>query len=419
MSSITIYAKGLTVEIKNNVSPEPFVHPKAGLTTAIHVDRATGTYWNKSCGDWIDKDGTLNGPNPTFAGSGTSASLDITGLGDVAIQTNSVSKVIVDDVDITAQCFWTDPTSNTSLVLPSHYGRPTIVPTTGKKLVFTSTGGNWRVDKVSLPQRNILAPVEGYTEPDLVNIIPTSDAAMRTPGSVPGPDGTVFPGPHTFEVDRGVPFCKAHPIQTFNPTNGYGRVARCDYPVGNQKVLNVAYLTYIGPDVWDATIDLGVKLSGMGASDGHWMIGEHSGRYWGRFNPLNKDIITIRDYYYDSDATSGQGAGNGQNTDKCFGFLPCPGWVHIEHRVAANTFNADGTPNRDGLTQTLINGNIVQDIKRKWFNAITTFWNKATLQIYHGGVLSYGKDCWYGVAAVMASTKPIGIHPSFLPLLRV
>ena len=402
------------------LKPKPFVHSMKGLTDCIYLDKATGVHWVKTNGDWLDKDGVLNGPNPTFSGSGTSAVVDITGMGDVMIQTNSVSKVVLDGVDVTGSCFWCDPTSNQSLTMPSHYGRPCIVNNTdAKSLTFVSTGGNWRIDKVANKDASILKPVGGYTAPDLFRIDPTSDAAMRTPGSVPGPDGTVFPGPHTFETDHGVPFCLASPKEVYYPTTGYGRVARCDYPIAPQLNCSFAYLLYFDENVWEATIDLGVKLSGFGASDGHWMIGEHMGPYYKKQNPRNHNIVALRDYFYDADATAGQGAGNGQNSPESFGFLPCPGFVHIEHTVFANTINADGTSNKDGRVQTRINGNVVQDIPKRWFANSLARWNKGTLQIYHGGIASYLKKCAYGVGPFMASTKLIGIDPAFLPLLTV
>lgn len=399
------------------------IHSMAGLTDAARADIATATYWQQKCGDWVDAAGALNGPKPTYSGSGATATVDVTGMDDVMIVTNSVTKVVLDGVDVSSRCFWTDPTSNHTLALPGHYGRPVIVPNpAGKSLTFTSTGGAWRVDKVALPKAVVPALVRGYTPPNILRIDPTGFDAVVIPGSVPAASTATnrcFAGAVTYETDQGVPYAKAHCPAVYYPTIGYGRVARCDYPVAPVPELYVAYLLNIGPDVWDAVTDIGVKLSGMGGNEGRWSIGEHISSYTPIYtkNLRNRPIIALRDYFYSAEASSGQGAGNGQYSDRSFGYLRSPGWTLIEHGAIANTFNADGTPNADGVKRTWINGALVEDRKIKWFASAASKWTTMSLQIYHGGTGSYATDCWYGIGPFMCSTQHIGVDPAFEPLI--
>ncbi len=110
-----------------------YVHTLKGLTDCEYLCKSTRVKWKKIGGDWLDKSGVFNGPLATVAASGATATVTISSMpNELLIQgINSVSNVIIDGVDITANCFWTDPTSNSSLSLPSHYGNPVIVPNAG------------------------------------------------------------------------------------------------------------------------------------------------------------------------------------------------------------------------------------------------------------------------------------------------
>ncbi len=227
----------------------------------------------------------------------------------------------------------------------------------------------------------------------------------------------------TYETDQGVPYAKAHCPTIYYPTTGAGRVAKCEYPLslGGSAPLDelyVAYLLNIGPDVWDAVTDIGVKLSGMSGDETRWNIGEHISSYTPLVtkNPRNRPIIALRDYYYSAEASAGQGAGNGQNSTHSFGFLRSPGWTLIEHGSKSNTFTA-GVPNADGFKRTWINGTLVEDRAIKWFATEGSKWKQMNLQIYHGGTGSYAKDCWYGVGPFMCSTQHIGVDPAFEALI--
>lgn len=407
------------------------VHPSFLLTSAVYVDMALGVGWRKPMGDWIDADSVFNGPKPTISVSGKTVTVDVSRIaGDIIIQgAFRTTSVTLDGVY--AGAFYTDTSGNHSLPIPPPAGysqttQPIIIPNSGGKslTIVSSTGGTFRIDAVANPVPTILTPAGSYTAPNLLRINPTSFDAVVIPGSVAAqssPTNKCFNGPYSFETDRGVPIVRAHCEARRFPVIGGGRIARCDYPLGQQPTLNVAMLLRAGDTVARATQDLGMKMSGMGGNEGRWNIGELINAYFpvpGVIkNPRNYPLMGLRDYFYSAEATAGQGAGNGQSSPYSFGFIPSGSYIHLEWRSARNTFNADGTPNSDGRKQTLINGNMVEDRSIKWFANVASFWTTMSLQLYLGGVQSWGEDCYFDIGPFMASTQPIGVDPMFLPLL--
>lgn len=404
------------------------VHPLSTLTSAAYADMGIGTPWQKKMGDWTDAAGIFNGPTPTLTASGKNVTVDITAIpGDILLQgAYRATSVVIDGHD--AGAYFTDPGMNhvglipaVAVGAPNHTAQPIIVPNSGgKSLTLVSSSSAFRLDALAPPVASVPPPLAGYTPPNILRIDPTSFDAVVIPGSVPAastPQNRCFLGAVTYETDHGVPFAKAHCATTYYPTTGYGRVARCDYPITPVPELYVAYLLYISDRVAYACRD-GVKLSGMGGDEGRWNIGEHINRYSQQYiNSKNYPILGLRDYYYSAEATSGQGPGNGQNSPFNFGYLRSPGWTLIEHGSRANTFNADGTANKDGFKRTWINGNLVEDRAIQWFTNSASRWHAMSLQIYNGGTSSFGEDCWYGIGPFMASTKHIGVDPAFEPLL--
>jgi len=370
----------------------------------------------------------LNGPKPTIQASGKSVTLDISKIpGDIFVQGAAhATSITIDGKDpgafFTADANHAFPIPTVTAGWPNHGTQPIVIPNDGGKslTIISGSTATFRLDPVALPTAAAPTPdASYYRAPDLLRIDPTSLAAMLRPGVItPGMSaGTpIFGGPHSFEMHNGVPFANAHTSGVFDPIGGNGRVARCDYPLPPQVEMYVAYLLGIGATVADAVTDKGVKLTGMTGDGGLLNMGEHINWYYTR-NPRNGAAIALRDQYYSAEATVGQGGGNEQNSKFSHGFLRSPGITLIEHGAIPNTFKADGTPNQDGHKLTWINGVLVEDRLIAWFKTPGMFWRWLSMQIYHGGTKSYGKDCNYLIGPYMASTKRIGVDPMFLPLL--
>lgn len=257
-----------------------------------------------------------------------------------------------------------------------------------------------------------------------------------------GPDDLPFTGPRNrpdiFEIDcvsrdailRTVP--GTHAAQPWVPDQmSFGRDGRIDYirfgpfsqslhprlinwiyplPRGSRDVYT-GYLLWIEDGVWDAMQEQAIKLSGARATNpknpayqGPFMITEHSGAYYGKKDPRERNVFGLRTYFRDMHTGSGNPTASGY-----FAVLHAQRWYWIEEHLTINT-----PGEADGVAQIWVNGHLVLDETHEWWTdregGTDATWSDYQVQVYHGGTKHWlGANAFYRYAKMAASTHYIGV----------
>jgi hypothetical protein len=381
-----------------------------GLTDCEYLCKSTRVKWKKLMGDWLDKNGVLNGPMPTISGSGSGVGVPISTVPrDLLIQgINGVSKITIDDTDVSANCFWTDPTSNNSLPLPSHYGNPVVVPNTnGTSMVVTSNATvGWRVDPIAEPTVPDFPYTGTYTPPDVFLVECSSrDSILKTvPGTVAAggeAEYVLIPPQPEFLTDGALKYIRIPNRSTdFHP-----RLTNWLYPLPGMEEAYCGHAIYLEDDVWDQMIELGVKSSGPGGgtNESFHLIGEHSAAYYKTKNPANRQVFGLD--YYKRDVSTG-GSNPTGNPSGAVGLLTSGRWYWLETGMKLNTVGQ-----KDGWGRMWINGNLVLDLPFQWRANPASRINTFQVQLYHGGLMPWLGQVHYRQAKLCASSKYIGVPP--------
>ncbi len=403
-----------------------YVYPLKNMTDVLSLDKSTRVRWIQSTGDWYDSTGTLNGTSATITATGSPATVSITAIPRTIMihGVGSVSNVVIDGVDITTQCFWTDPTSNGSLSLPSSNSRPVIVPNAGgSSMQITSNvgGGSYKIDPCALPTVPAL-PCIGptYTAPSIYRVECSSASSIWN--TVPGvqfaggqAQYVLTPPEPEFLSEGGFSYIRI----ANRSTDYFPRLINWLYPLPDLEEVYCGYALYIEDDVWDSMAELGVKLSGPGGSGsgdpvGFHLIGEHSASWYafGSYskNPLNRTAIGM-DYYKREVATGGGNpTGNPRGTRDAL--MRTGHWYWHEVYMKLNTPGLS-----DGIGRMWLNGTLIVDEAVEWRVDATSKIKTYQVQLYHGGLANWLGACHYRLGALCASANYIGPPPELRTLI--
>ncbi len=372
--------------------------------------------WVKGGGDYIDKNGILNGPTPWVSYKVTADPVQVVDIssidGDIIVHgmQGYWDHPTIDGP--AAQASWVDSSTYSTLAFPGRWGDPCFIfnPTRGKTLTFTATandaGSVIRLDKVAAP---VIAPipyaVSQYTQPDVLYIPCTSRADIKKfigvgryqPGSTP--DSLAYNERYGVEPTTGMPF-----VEFTNqpaPDNNQRLISWFFDLAKGYNDLWWVHWVWIGTDVRDAMTEKGMKLCGLGCSDATALIHEH-----GPVSDANPGVYSLRTYRYD--------ATGDQQQDESYQITPDGYWLCLEGHLKLDSAVGAG----DGLEEIYANGTLLVSRRNKVSRGgalITEFHG----QVYHGGMgmPRPGKLMHYRLAEMGVATQRIGVNPKYASLL--
>ena len=358
--------------------------------------------WTQGGGDWLDKNGTYNGPTPTISQkiSANPMSIDISSIdGDLLLQgIQGWDSATIDGK--AAQGFWTDPTSNSPQALPARYWRPSMIlnPTRGKMLALTTSyvGQTVRIDEVYGPGIPVLPMVNaGAATPNVKTLTPTTEAAVNAAAG--GAGNVAQPWAYDTSVGsiNGLPYLRF----AITPSNQRG-ISWFLYHTPLQEVYG-RYCIFIEDDVALGMTELGVKLPGLSGTEVSWRM-EH-----GAIAPNNPNVYAAVDYRYAADTGSGYGQITSFNQ-----MFRAGRWYVIEQYAKNNTFT-NGAANSDGQGKVWINGNLVwTGSGLKWNAKPASTFNFLHVNVYHGGLGFPTQNIHYRIAGIGISTSYMGPPPN-------
>lgn len=386
-------------------------------TTSKFASRALLYPWTSPGGDWIDRDGIANGPNPTAQTAGLGNGVDVLHTLDVGrIAANDIlirGASYVSDVRIDgapASAFWTDPSSNSAIAMPSKGGlNPIFVQrgdNAGAKLTFLAryTQKTVSADAVALhdlqPQPYVAR--DDTSAPDAWTL-PLIDEATLLAFLGKGGYGV----PWAFNPQFGVDPSYGFPYLRFSSctTAATELILTWFAFFAASDVAYCRYLLMVESDVWDGMTELGMKLPGLRCSKTN--VETISWRMWhGPVDPANKGVFRLDDYRYD--AAMGGGWPVQLNPSA---WLFANRWHVIEQGARMNTPGVS-----DGRLEARLDGHTVAlDAAKLWRTALTSQWDDLHVNVYHGGQGKYpSQPIHYRIALVSVSKRGFIGVPSVL-----
>jgi hypothetical protein len=388
--------------------------PPAPLPPIITADRVKASYegtdwfsasrqlraaWTNGGGDWVDSDGTFNGPVSTISQTITSGtvSIDISGIdGDLMIQgIDGWDQPTIDGQPAVA--FWTDSSTNHALQMPAKWHNPGIVlnPARGHVFTFTtqSIGQTIRIDKVAGPAIVDYPTIGPSKRPDIVNLEMTDEATtLAAIGSGNYAVPYAYQPEYSTDPSTGLRYLR------FSSANNQRLISWFLRFPGRESVF-ARYCIYIEDDVADGMTELGMKLPGLAGDASSELLSwrmEH-----GPVAPNNRGLYSLVDYLYD--AESGPGFGVIQSIGGAM--LRAGRWYVIEQRI---NLNAPGVSN--GIGEVYLNGHLMFSSSTMRFrDQANTLVNHLHVNVYHGGLGMPSHPIHYRIAKIGVSSSYIGV----------
>lgn len=366
-----------------------------GGTSYAKASETLGMRWRTPGGDWIDKNGVVNGPDsnivvPLF---GSGQAIKLTGMtGDVLVRFERTGGSSAAPPKFSAMTcagsddvFWVSP----STYLPfkfspyDYWSLPAFIKNAREcTLDITASAiyapGNLRIDPVARVSAADW-PMQGPSnKPDLFDFANFTEAGVTSTFTSP----TGYAYSPVWSVDKaGFKFVTVGNALTLTPPANNQRLVKWEpkKPVQMPNSgLYVGELIRIERDVATGMNELGVKLSGVGSGNGStqaiWAyVFEHS-----RQAPDNPDLYGLRFYIYDAE---------GQQRDEWLNVALMAGkWYWLEMYLQRNTFNGS-LPNKDGVLRAWVNGRQVYERTNVLMTTdMTRTLNGVSIQLYHGGM---------------------------------
>jgi len=407
-----------------------------GLTnwqSAWFVNGTNYAPWVNPGGDWIDRNGTLQGSVPyastALAPSGI-GTVDISSIdGDIILfGINIFSYVKIDGV--VANGWWVTPASAYSSPFPSHYLSQIFVEndaTRGTTLEFDyySTDGTVRAFKVQGPAVTDYPDYVGTpTTPDIWQLEPTSDADITAAAALSwgGPggriDSPIANGGTEYGTDpaTGLQYVRMafYPAYNVPLPQGGNRCCSWRLPYGEyREEVYTRWCVYMEDDVALGITD-GVKMMGpiynetMESAPDYEMIAFRINN--GEPSRTNPGLYPLYKYLYDAEeGTNSVPFGVPMNA-----FVRTNKWYCLELGIRLNTPGVS-----DGYAEFRVNGHPTWTSNTMRFrNAAATRVSQFFVNLYHGGhgqVLSpmhyrfakfAASSTWCGVPAELFATYP-------------
>ncbi|MEP7062484.1 MAG: polysaccharide lyase [Betaproteobacteria bacterium] len=368
-----------------------------GGTDFLNASSALRVQWLQRGGDYVDRDGVVNGPNHHLTvsvdGSIRDFVIDISSIpGDLVLRFGPGDAPSWDNVLIDghpADAFWVDATANHALT-----------GTTIRMPMFVHGGATLSMHLAALPGAK---PVAFTIDPVAKPVVP--ELPMRGPSAPP--DILDFELTDEASLRRLAPGQIAEPF-AFDPQwliepNGLHslRFSSADGPrliswflhFAPQESVYARYCLFIEDDVADGMTELGVKLPGLAGGEVSWRM-EH-----GPVAPANRGLYAAVDYLYDAESGSGYG------TSAAMGATFRAGqWYTVEQYVK---LNSPGHP--DGIGRVWINGNLTWESTHVRFrDTAATLINQIHVNVYHGGLGVPKAPIHYRIASIAVSHSYIG-----------
>lgn len=378
------------------------VSGQAGGTDFVNVSANLKLPWTKPGGDYIDKNGVLNGPAPHASATVTwgmqEVTIDISRMsGDLLLRWSGpipakFGSVKIDGAE--ASAFWVD--ASTSHPIGAPYSTPGFVRNVdGKKLTLTLSNlyqpGALLVDPVALPTVPALPMTGPSNKPTILELDLKNSAAIDAlikPFDIAQP----FAYNPEFGADNGMPYLR------FSSVTANQRLISWFLRFPAKDKVNARYALYIEDDVADGMNELGMKLPGLAGDDGiSWRM-EH-----GMQAPENRGLYGAADYRYSVDSGGGFGTISSMNT-----VLQAGRWYVIEQRAEKNTIT-NGVANPDGVAKVWINGHLAYQANNvRWTNSRNAHFNYVHVNVYHGGLGFPKAPFHYRIARIGISDDYIG-----------
>jgi hypothetical protein len=368
-------------DVKLNLSALPMGTSWGNVSDALQVP------WRRPGGDYLDKNGVLNGPTPSrsaaigYVPAGTQITFDLTGLkapyllhfkgsgGAPKISAMTLDGAVPQAFSTAAQQAGprTDYPFDAGSVFILNAGS-TLIVTIGNVYV----PGTLSVDSVDVPVVPDLAMVCPCAAPDIIDIQMTGMAALQAHYMSPDPYAYL----PEWKVDpSGIPYVRV--TNAYAATNGVSANQRFTRWVPRNPIalprdgFYFSELIWIEEDVATGMHEKGVKLSGPGSKlTGltFTYIFEHMAQA-----PGNPHLYGTTIYYYDASGSQGNF------------YMPVPlragKWQHLEMYVKLNS--APGT--KDGVLRVWLNGHFIWE-KTDVFMTNGVGLDEGWGQIYHGGL---------------------------------
>lgn len=460
MSGTVVSASGVVVTPPRDyvnisigeITPYTDVNPSASSwatgTSWVFASHQLKAAWEVPGGDYVDANGVLNGPTATITVTSMAAttSVNISAIdGDLFLHPNqgTIWNAKIDGVN--ANAFWLDPSQAYRYNLPRTYSGPgdgtdptgfdngpnpfgrgvmILNPTRGTTLTFEALyiGSPMRIDKVRGPAIVDLPMVayEGALAPDIDSLTdPITEEQLFAKygiGAEVGPPPSMWAYDTSPGVDAatGLNYLRLAAITTESKATGW----RMYFPGGGRNEAYMRYCIWLEDSVFTGFNEGGVKLPGLNSVVD---TGVMSARTWhGPRDPANPHVYTMGDYVYSAETNTVNDPWIDGYGDEHFypryswgshnRFIRAGRWYCAEQHIKNNTFTGS-TPNRDGVLQQWLNGNLIMDSNtEQWTHApsdpppLDLFW----FNIYHGGVGFPLQNMYYRVCKIASSSTRIG-----------
>lgn len=391
-----------------------------------YVSRRLLVKWRKPGGDWADKAGVLNGPEPTISKlvpSLASVDVDIAAIdGDLLLQGTAAafSAITIDGVAV--ESFWTSPSNTNTLPLPSKWvGHPIVVlnPARGRTLTVTPTsasvGKTLRIDRLSPPPRPLPPPYVGPPGDDrnLTWKIPLKDQAtllawFKDHGYIVSPEFYAWSPEFGVDATYGFEY-----IRVASRTDMLRLIAWFPRFPGTEEMW-ARWLIMPERDFFEGYTEGGMKNPGLIHYDGNAF--GLSWRTWhGGLDPRNPGIYQLSEMLH----ATGDDRQGWPDVPDVGAWLHEDVWNEVkQHGKLNKIINVDpvtnlGTGLYDGVAEVWHNGRqIINDRARKWRRDPRILFDTLHVDLYHGGQHTYpAKPFHVRLAEIVVSPTDPGATP--------
>jgi hypothetical protein len=381
---------------------------EAGGADYSNASSALRLPWLQKGGDYVDKDGIVNGPNHhltvTVDGSIRDFDIDISDIpGDLILRYGSGNPPAWDNVLVDgnpAGAFWVDTSTNHAISGPTI--RMPMFIHGGKRLTMHLSGlpggtaGAFTIDPVAMPVVPDLPMVGPSASPDILDFELTDEASLRKLAGVQIAEPFAF-NPEWLVEPNGLRSLR------FSSVNA-SRLISWFIPFTPQEAVYARYCLFIEDDVADGMTELGVKLPGLAGDEVSWRM-EH-----GPIAPGNRGLYAAVDYLYDAESGPGFGIIDSMGTTFRAGR-----WYTVEQYVKLNTPGLS-----DGVGRVWINGHLTWESTHVRFrNGAASRINQLHVNVYHGGLGIPKAPIHYRIASIAVSHAYIGPPPELLADAKV
>ena len=380
-------------------STDAFVQLSGGAGGAdfANASSALRLPWLQKGGDYVDKDGVVNGPNHHLTvvvdGSIRDFDIDVSNIpGDLILRYGNTTSPSWDTILVdgnAAGAFWVDASTNHAITGPTI--RMPMFVRGGKRLTMHlaslpgGTAGAFTIDPVAMPAVPDLPMVGPSAIPDMLDFELTDEASLR------GLTGVQIAEPFAFNPEWLVEPNGLRSLR-FSSVNA-SRLISWFIPFAPQETVYARYCLFIEDDVADGMTELGMKLPGLAGDEVSWRM-EH-----GPIAPGNRGLYAAVDYLYDAESGPGFGTIDSMGTTFRAGR-----WYTVEQYVKLNTPGQS-----DGVGRVWINGHLTWESTHVRFrNSAASRINQLHVNVYHGGLGIPKAPIHYRIASIAVSHSYIG-----------